>query len=200
MPLVVVIGSTRPAKVEGTREALQAIARIDARFADFTLEAHDVTDIAPQMPMSLDEILAGARGRASAVLRRTAETAEASNPGTFAVGLEGGLHAIPTAPVHWSLQSWAAVTDGEKWSYGAGPSLVLPSEIADRVLAGGELGDVIDQRAGEHVRGTRGAWGVLTHDLIGRRDAFRMAVIAAFAPFYQRPSRPRYELRRGPGL
>ena len=38
--------------------------------------------------------------------------------------------------------------------------------------------------SGASVRGTRGAWGVLTRDLVGRRDAFRLAVLAAFAPFY----------------
>jgi non-canonical (house-cleaning) NTP pyrophosphatase len=43
---------------------------------------------------------------------------------------------------------------------------------------------VIDERAGLDTRSTRGAWGVLTRDLIGRRDAFRTAVIAALAPFY----------------
>jgi len=46
------------------------------------------------------------------------------------------------------------------------------------------LGDVIDAIAAAHVRGTRGAWGVLTRDLISRRDAFRLAILSAFAPFY----------------
>ena len=50
--------------------------------------------------------------------------------------------------------------------------------------AGRELGDVIDEMAGEPVRGTRGAWGLLTRDLIGRRDAFTVATLAALAPFY----------------
>ncbi len=63
--------------------------------------------------------------------------------------------------------------------------MVLPAPIAARVLAGEELGEVIDAMAGAHVRGTRGAWGVLTHDLITRRDAFRSAVIAALTPFYR---------------
>jgi non-canonical (house-cleaning) NTP pyrophosphatase len=82
------------------------------------------------------------------------------------------------------LQTWAAVTDGQRWGYGAGPSLALPPDVADSVTAGEELGDVIDRLAGSQVRGTRGAWGLLTRDLIGRRDAFRLAVLAAFAPFY----------------
>ena len=168
------VGSTRPAKVEGVRDALTVIARVDARFADITLETRDLTEVAPRMPMSLGEILHGARVRAGAV----------ATAGAFSVGVEGGLHQLPVPEVVWSLQSWAAVTDGERWGYGAGPSLILPPDIADRVVAGEELGDVVDGLAGAHVRGTRGAWGVLTRDLIDRREAFRLAVVAAFAPFY----------------
>jgi non-canonical (house-cleaning) NTP pyrophosphatase len=186
------------------REALSAIASIDPHFATFTLHPRDVTDIAPRMPMDLGEIIDGARTRASSVLhppplalnplratarpRRSGLTAAkaglgtAPDPRTFGVGLEGGLVQLPHG--QWSLQSWAAVTDGSRWGDGAGPSLVLPDAVAARVVAGEELGDVIDQLASAPVRGTRGAWGVLTLDLIGRRDAFRAAAIAAFAPFY----------------
>jgi non-canonical (house-cleaning) NTP pyrophosphatase len=126
------------------------------------------------MPMSLSDILHGARTRAMAV----------QSPGAFAVGLEGGLHQLPEPDAAWSLHTWAAVTDGKQWGYGAGPSVVLPQHLATRVIAGEELGDVIDGLAGADTRSTRGAWGVLTRDLIGRRDAFRMAVTAAFARFY----------------
>lgn len=171
--MIVRVGSTRPAKVEGTREALQRLARVAPQFADFTLQAHDLTDIAPRQPMSLEEILEGATMRASRILDPETE---------FAVGVEGGLHEVK--PGVWSLQTWAAVTDGNRWGMGAGPALVLPRLVVDRVKAGEELGDVIDTLAGESVRGTRGAWGVLTCGLIGRQDAFRLAVIAAFAPFY----------------
>jgi inosine/xanthosine triphosphatase len=174
--VIVHVGSTRPAKVEGAREALQAIARIDSRFHDFTLHTHDLTHIAPRQPMSLEEILEGAVARASALTKVPGSVA------VFAVGVEGGLHRIRAGV--WSLQTWAAVTDGEQWGFGAGPAIALPSGIAERVEAGEELGDVIDGLAGEPVRGTRGAWGVLTNDLIGRRDAFRLAVTAAFARFY----------------
>jgi non-canonical (house-cleaning) NTP pyrophosphatase len=205
--VIVRVGSTRPAKVDGVREALHAIARVDPAFADVSLEPHDLTHLAPRQPMSIGEIIAGARTRAHA-LRPTQQSTEhkstehqstehqstqhrstehprtvaPSHPLLFSVGVEGGLHDVGSGL--WSLQSWAAVTDGERWGYGAGPSVVLPTAIVERVLAGEELGDVIDRAAAEPVRGTRGAWGVLTLDLIGRGEAFRLAALAAFAPFY----------------
>lgn len=170
--MIIRVGSTRPAKVGGVRDALTAIARVDSRFADASIETHDVTQIAPRQPLSAAEIVDGARRRAEAVACRDG----------FAIGVEGGLHEV--VPGTWSLQSWAAVTNGHRWGLGAGPALVIPSRLVERVLAGEELGDVIDREAGQHVRGTRGAWGVLTLDLIGRQEAFRLAVIAAFAPFF----------------
>jgi len=178
--LIILVGSTRPAKVEGVREALGILARVDPSFANARVEVHDLTSIAPRMPMSVAEILDGARRRAVAMFQQVRETPDV----TFAVGLEGGLAPAPAGDGCWSLQTWAAVYDGRDWGYGSGPAIVLPSSVSARVAGGEELGDVIDELAAAPVRGTRGAWGILTRDLIGRRDAFRLAVIAAFARFY----------------
>ncbi len=78
------------------------------------------------------------------------------------------------------------MTDGNRWGFGAGGAIVLPEAIMREVLNGRELGDVIDDVAGTSVRGTRGAWGVLARDLIGRQDSFKSAILAALAPFYNR--------------
>jgi inosine/xanthosine triphosphatase len=179
--VTVLVGSTRPAKVEGAREALAAIARVDPRFDGADIQPHDLTAIAPRMPMSISEILNGARRRAEALISLPSQ----SDATRFAVGLEGGVDRILTIE-SLALVTWAAVTNGEQWGFAAGPSIILPDSVSHRVAAGEELGDVIDRIAGDSVRGTRGAWGMLTLDLIGRRDAFRLAVIAAFAPFYNR--------------
>src|SRR5205807_2375124 len=48
-----------------------------------------------------------------------------------------------------------------------------------------ELAVAIDRFAGMvGIRDAQGAWGVLSGHLISRQEAFRVAVIAAFAPFY----------------
>lgn len=175
------LSSTRPAKVDGAREALASIAAVDARFENPRVQTFDLTGVAPRMPMSECEIVEGARRRARALV----ETEHFVAGETFSVGLEGGLSALDIDGSDvWTLQTWAAVSDGAEWGYGAGGAIVLPAALARRVVAGDELGDVIDGIVGAPTRGTRGAWGVLTRDLAGRRDAFRLAVLAAFAPFY----------------
>lgn len=179
--MLCLLSSTRPAKVEGARDALEMIAAIDPRFASPRILTFDLTDVAPRMPLREEDIIGGARRRAAALVRNEAFV----GGDTLALGLEGGLAPIEVDGTRlWTLQTWAAATDGERWGYGAGGAIVVPDPLVQRVLEGEELGDVIDGLAGAPTRGTRGAWGVLTRDLAGRRDAFRLAVVAALAPFY----------------
>ena len=167
------MASTRPAKVDAVRAAVDQIAAVNSRFKSVVIETRDVGAVAPAMPMSDRETLEGARARAAAASR-------SALPPFLAIGLEGGLSSEPLE----TLTSWAAVTDGVRWGYGSGGRIVLPEPVARQVRDGRELGDVIDEAAGEAIRGTRGAWGLLTLDVVGRRDAFITATIAALAPFY----------------
>lgn len=103
------------------------------------------------------------------------------------VGLEGGFHSISIqGEWHTFLRGWAYATDGEKDSFGASPSIAVPPSIVKSVVeARRELGLVIDEVAGTRdVRSRQGAWGVLSRDLVTRSDSFELALIAAFAPFY----------------
>ena len=176
------VGSTRHAKVEAARDAVEAIARVDARFGRAVIHPVDVTDVAPTMPMTDREIFDGARLRAQALLSRAARIA-GERP-FLAIGVEGGLDPLPSQDGQYALKTWAASTDGTRWGFGAGGAVLLPGRITRQVLDGQELGDVIDRVAAAAVRSTRGAWGVLTLDLIGRQDSFRSAILAALAPFY----------------
>jgi inosine/xanthosine triphosphatase len=181
MAFRILLGSTRPAKIDGAKAAFARIAELDPRFAAATMTAIDLTDIAPRMPMREADILEGARLRAATLLVRS----EDRTAHTLAVGLEGGLDPIEVAGRRrLALKSWACVTDGNTWSYGAGGTVVLPDSIADAVEAGRELGDVVDELAGAGTRGRGGAWGVLTRGAVSRSDAFRVAVLSACAPFY----------------
>ncbi len=182
--MIVYVGSSRPAKIDGTRDALEAMAGVDRRFQSADVRAIDVGSAVPQMPLTERAILDGATGRARALIERTGGPPPPSEE-TYFVGLEGGLDhvSLPGGDTQVALKCWACVTDSERWSYGAGGTVMLPAYLANEVAAGRELGDLVDRLVGTPVRGTRGAWGVLTRDLVTRRDAFRLAVISAFTPF-----------------
>jgi non-canonical (house-cleaning) NTP pyrophosphatase len=197
----IIIASTRAAKIDAARLAVARIAAIDARWGAAEILACAVDTDAPAMPLSDEEMLRGAQARAHGALeiwrREThgAQIVEANaQPGSaddeiFFVGLEGGLHTIAfNNEPQTFLRGWACVTDGMKMSFGASGSILVPRAIVRRVVnEGRELGVVIDEVAGARdVRSRQGAWGVLSRDLIARAQSFETALVAAFAPFYNK--------------
>lgn len=129
----------------------------------------------------------GARNRAEALRRLARERGDAWK---FFVGLEGGLDVVVENGRRWAfLESWAFVTDGERESFGRSGATPMPEELIREVVDGGvELSQAIDAFAGGRgIRDAQGAWGVLTRNLITRQDAFRVAIVSAFAPFFSLP-------------
>jgi non-canonical (house-cleaning) NTP pyrophosphatase len=105
----------------------------------------------------------------------------------FFVGLEGGLDSVAeNGSRRVFLESWAFVSDGKQGYFGRSGAVEIPEILAYEVLGKGiELSEAIDRFAGEvGIRDAQGAWGVLSANRITRQEAFRLAIIAAFAPFY----------------
>jgi len=166
------------------RASIARIAAIDPGWTEASVVARPVTTNIPAMPLNDWQLMQGARERALAVqdsLRSRRMEAD------IYVGLEGGFHSISIeAEWHTFLRGWAYATNGKKGSFGSAPSISVPPGIVRNVIEGRrELGLVIDEVAGSRdVRSRQGAWGVLSRDLITRSLSFELALIAAFAPFY----------------
>jgi inosine/xanthosine triphosphatase len=166
------------------RACVARVAKIDIAWADANVVARAVSTNAPAMPLTDWELMQGARERALAVrdvLRSQRLEAE------IYVGLEGGFHSISIeGEWHTFLRGWAYATDGKHGTFGASPSISVPTSLAKKVIEGRqELGLVIDEVSGRRdTRSREGAWGVLSRDLVTRSLSFELALIAAFAPFY----------------
>ncbi|HKV34558.1 MAG TPA: inosine/xanthosine triphosphatase [Pyrinomonadaceae bacterium] len=180
----IALGSDRAAKIMAVRASIVRIAAIDADWTNANVVARRVETNAPAMPLTDWQLMEGARERALAVKDSLhSRRLEAD----IYVGLEGGFHSISIGGEwHTFLRGWAYATDGEKSAFGAAPSISVPPEIVKRVVQGRrELGMVIDEVAGgRDIRSKQGAWGVLSRDLVTRSLSFELALIAAFAPFY----------------
>ncbi len=166
--MLVAVGSTNPAKLEAVREAVVQV------WPQAVVRGVAVASGVSEMPMSDAECLTGARNRAQAA--RVALEADVG------VGLEGGVQRDDDMLL---LVGWAAVcaADGREGVAGTA-RLPLPALIARRVIAGEELGPVMDDLLGEHKSNHRGgAVGALTAGLVLRAEAFSMAVSYALAPF-----------------
>ena len=166
------------------RAAIARIAQIDSGWREATVVARPVETSAPAMPLTDWELMSGARERALVVRDLLIEQKLETD---LYVGLEGGFHSISVdGEWHTFLRGWAYATDGQRGSFGMSPSITVPDAIVKDVISGKrELGIVIDEVAGARdVRSRRGAWGILSRDLLTRSMSFEAALIAAFAPFY----------------
>ena len=77
-------------------------------------------------------------------------------------------------------------------SFGVSPLFELPPGITDDLLAGVELGDVMDRLTGErNTRQRGGAVGVLTGGRITRRELYAQGVAMALIPFLNAALFPR---------
>lgn len=197
--LIVAVGTKRKPKLNAVSEALEAFREKLSPGAAFEVVGAEVESGVSHTPASCEELMRGARQRAEALVKMARET---SQPWSYFVGLEGGLNVVYEGAsqeelrLHSAmkenghrrvfLESWAYVTDGRRGHYGRSGGIELPDALAREVLENSlELAVAIDQFAGAvGIRDGQGAWGVLSSNLIARQEAFRVAVIAAFAPFY----------------
>jgi len=195
--IILAVGSKRGPKLNAVNEALAAFSAALSPEAQFEVLGVEVESGVSHTPASREELMRGARQRAEALMQ-VARTSGAA--WRYFIGLEGGLDVLhegasPDELLRHSalkqnrrvfLESWAYVTDGARGHYGRSGGIELPEALAHEVLENGvELSVAIDKFAGAiGIRDAQGAWGVLSNNFITRQEAFRVAVVAAFAPFY----------------
>jgi len=180
----IAVGSTRKPKLGAVRDAVASLGPLLAPEKQIEVVGVEVESGVSHTPVSRAELMQGARQRAEAVAKLAKRFGE---PWDFFVGLEGGLDVIQeSGQRRVFLESWAYVSDGVSGFFGRSGSIEVAETIADEVVDRSvELSVAIDRFAGEvGIRDAQGAWGVLSGNLITRQDSFRVAVITAFAPFY----------------
>ncbi|MFZ0523380.1 MAG: inosine/xanthosine triphosphatase [Candidatus Acidiferrales bacterium] len=203
--ILVAVGSTRRPKVNAVTEALASIRNLFENSPEFEVVGMEVASGVRHTPLTREDLMAGARQRAEALARVARASGHAWK---YFVGLEGGFDVIPgldampsldvmpeldvvrEAEWRWVfLESWAYVADeAGRGAFGRSGSVPVPSVLAARVVDDGiELSEAIDAFAnGHNIRDAEGAWGIFTRNLITRQESFRVAVINAFAPFFNR--------------
>ena len=192
----IAVGSKRAPKIEAVRQALKSLGPLLGAEGNCEVTGFEVATGVSHTPLSRDELMAGARGRCEALMRLRG----GDNAAEYFVGLEGGLDVVRKDGRRLAfLESWAFVADaGGRGFYGQSGAIVLPEGLAEEILERGvELSQAIEAFTGTAgVRDAQGAWGVLTRGLIDRQESFRIAVISAFAPFFNAEI---YERKSGRG-
>lgn len=190
---LIAVGSTRGPKLDAVHDALKLCADHLNPNGRFEVMGFAVDSGVGHTPLSSAESMRGARQRTEALLQMASAKGESYQ---YFVGLEGGLEVMDIGAEDTDsaenggrrvfLESWAYVSDGLRGHFGRSGGIELPAELAHEVFDKGvELATAIDKFAGmAGIRDNQGAWGVLSNNLITRREAFRVALVAAFAPFY----------------
>jgi inosine/xanthosine triphosphatase len=196
---LIAVGSTRGPKLDAVHDALKLCAEQLNPNVQFEVLGFAVDSGVGHTPLSSAESMRGARQRTDALMQMASGKGESYQ---YFVGLEGGLEVMNSNQSHESnggdtdssgnrgrrvfLESWAYVSDGSRGHFGRSGGIELPPALAHEVLDNGvELATAIDEFAGmAGIRDNQGAWGVLSNNLITRREAFRIALVAAFAPFF----------------
>ncbi len=182
--IIVAVGSTRRPKLQAVREALDLVGSRLGTGSPVEVCGVDVPSGVRHTPLTREDTMAGARQRAEALVVIARQRNE---PWKYFVGLEGGLDVVMEGSRRLVfLQNWAYVSDGRGLgAFGQSGGILLPDALVASVVDQGvELAEAIDSFAGSAgIRDGQGAWGVLTGGMITRQDAFRVALIAAFAPF-----------------
>ncbi|HTV59371.1 MAG TPA: inosine/xanthosine triphosphatase [Verrucomicrobiae bacterium] len=192
--VLVIVGSRRRPKLDAVSEALSSFSESIFPAGSYEVIGEEAESGVRHTPLSREEIMRGAKNRAEELAQRSRQAP--IRPGFF-VGLEGGLNAVEQSGRRWVfLEGWAYVTDGRRGAFGQSGAVLLPETLVRRVVdEGEELGRAIDDFAGGRgIRDAQGAWGVLTGNRITRQEAFRVAVVNAFAPFYNPAA---YDAERG---
>ncbi|MEM3615813.1 MAG: inosine/xanthosine triphosphatase [Candidatus Methanomethylicia archaeon] len=160
----IIVGSLNPVKVEAVRNVCFRV------FGDFEFLPVDVESGVMHTPIGEDEIIRGAMNRAL--------NASKIAYGDLHIGMEGGVVRKFNT---WFVASWCAVYDSSgKWSFGCGGYMPLPKRVVELVEGGIELGKAIDIISGlSNTKLDIGAIGVLTKNILTRRDSWETALIYA---------------------
>lgn len=167
----VIVGSTNPVKLATVEEAFQ-LAFPTAEFDYTTLAAASGV---PDQPLGQAETKQGATNRA--------EACRAAYPGAdYFVGLEGGLEENDGS--HWAF-AWMCVVDIQGTAgFGRTGSFRLPLQVSELIAQGKELAvatDIVFNETNSKHKG--GTIGILTNDVITRKDLYRDAMLFALIPF-----------------
>ncbi|MRG87742.1 DUF84 family protein [Salinibacillus xinjiangensis] len=153
----ILVGSRNPAKIN----AVQAI------FPHAKIDGIEVASQVSSQPFSHEETLEGAINRA----RECAQTKK----GVMGIGLEGGVTEL-SGQIY--LCNWGSLVDEEGNEFtAAGASIPLPEEVANGLVKGKELGDIMEEYTQQQgIRKKEGAIGVFTNQLVDRQAMFSHVV------------------------
>ena len=173
-PAKVLIGSENSVKIESARKSFSRFfnpVEIQGLPADSGVSAQPINE----------ETFTGAKNRAGHVKRINDEQGLNAN---FFVGIEGGILQLYNK---WFQFSVIHILDQQhRESFGTTGLYELPNWIVEKLLAGSELGHIIDELAQDsNTKEKQSTIGFLTNGEVDRLENNTRAITFALVPFLQ---------------
>jgi inosine/xanthosine triphosphatase len=187
---IVFVASENPVKILATKTA------IEAYFPKSKVLGLAVESAVSAQPMSDKETYQGAHNRLEAVYQRAVnlgyfdpQAADFQPADYLFVAAEGGVYTPDFRPKKelWSTV-WVAAMDASKEVFVAGGAhFLLPEILAEGILAGKELGDVLANLTQvADIKKKEGAIGLLTDNFVDRTAEYSSLVKLAVGQWYGR--------------
>lgn len=167
--MIIAVGSTNPTKIDPVRDVFAH------HFGEVEVRGVGVSSGVREQPMDEEEMYKGALNRAHAALKKIPEA-------EYGVGIEGGLRKTSFG---W-YESSIIVIVNKKGAIGIGASggLVLPNKVMEKIHAGKNLEQAIDElfdtkQIGEGI----GMFGIMTKEVVTRAEGVKHGVAFALARF-----------------
>lgn len=159
----VIVGSRNPAKYKAVQQEL-----INLGFEDCETVALDVDSGVSNQPLSDEETVSGALQRARNALASNVDA-------DFAIGLEGGVVLGASSTSGVMVCNWGALVSKDGREYIAGGARIpLPEAFKEELIAGKELGDLMDEYCQrKDIRKQEGALGIFTDGAVSRMEMFQ---------------------------
>ncbi len=167
----ILCGSTNPVKIAAVKEAFEKF------FKFVEVKGLKVPSGVAEQPVG-KETFDGARNRALELLKLN----KVNKPGAdYFVGIEGG---ISNDYGFWFAFGGICILDAEgNRAYGTSPQFQLPESIVKKLLAGIELGEVMDELQNrKNTKQKQGAIGFFTKGVMSRKELYVSGLITAIVP------------------
>lgn len=183
--MTIFVGSTNPVKNNAVR-----IAAAET-WPDVEVKGFEVNSDISNQPMSDEETQKGAENRAKAALAEGQEKflgnkKISDKTQVIGIGLEGGVFENSQGEL-WNTV-WACVVDTTgKVVFANGERFHLPKVLAEKILAGKEMGPAMDELIGStNIKHQEGMIGAITERFIDRTEMYTSLAKLALGLWYGR--------------
>ncbi len=160
------IGSTNQNKVNAVRDAFSKY------FKNVKISAIEVDSGVSNQPMSMKDIVKGAKNRAVNAYTKDCD---------FSVGVEAGLFVFPEVKTSYLDVNCCAIFDGRNFFLGLGPAFEYPEKVLHKIITENkEASDAFDEFSGsKNIKHKEGIVGILTKGRMKRQEFIEQSVLMA---------------------